>query len=220
MADGRFGYLWLPFCARRNSCAWWAGRKLCRCSIWRGHTLSDTGTKALPEAAPGVDCRRGWLSKRVTIHIGSGETDGTVGAVCMVWPIEILPAAEAELRRHVEVVGSVPRSQIVLQYAWADVFVLPSICEGSATVTHEALAAGLPVVCTPNTGSVVQDGIDRFIVPVRRSDSIAQKLDLLRNEDFLACMSENARARAAEFTLNEYSERLIAAIVDANARDG
>jgi glycosyltransferase involved in cell wall biosynthesis len=108
-----------------------------------------------------------------------------------------------------------------LQYAWADGYVLPSICEGSATVTHEALATGLPVVCTPNMGSVVQDdGIDGFMVPVRGSDSIAQKLDFLRNEDFLACMSENARARAAEFTLNEYSQRLIAAIVAAKVREG
>jgi len=46
------------------------------------------------------------------------------------------------------------------------------------------------------------------------------KLDLLRNEDFLACMNENARAGAAEFTLNEYSQRLIAAIVAAKVRDG
>jgi len=49
-------------------------------------------------------------------------------------------------------VGPVPRSEIPEHFAWADVFVFPSVCEGSAAVLSEALATGLPIICTPNSG--------------------------------------------------------------------
>ena len=52
--------------------------------------------------------------------------------------------------------------------AAADVFVFPSLFEGSAVVTYEALACGLPSVVTPDAGSVVRDGVEGFVVPGRR----------------------------------------------------
>src|SRR5262249_11308352 len=103
-------------------------------------------------------------------------------------------------------------SQMALPYAWADVFLLPSVCEGSATVTYEALAAGLPVVCTPNTGSVVRDGVDGFIVPVGDVDAIVERLERLADPSLRAEFSVRARGRAAEFTLDAYRRRLLAAL--------
>ena len=49
--------------------------------------------------------------------------------------------------------------------AAADVFAFPSLFEGSAVVTYEALACGLPSVVTPESGSVARDGVDGFVVP-------------------------------------------------------
>ncbi len=73
---------------------------------------------------------------------------------------------------------------------------LPSLCEGSATAVYEALAAGLPVICTPNTGSVVRHGIDGYIVPIRDVHETAQILrQLADNPALLARMSESARER-------------------------
>lgn len=136
--------------------------------------------------------------------------------------VGVLPAAARRLSKYVELRGAVPRSQIVEHYAWADVFLLPSICEGSAGVCYEALAAGLPVITTPNAGSVVRDGMDGFIVRIRDAEAIAEKLEsLARNGDLLEWMSSNARERAREFTVEKYGERLNAAIQGARAtRDG
>jgi glycosyltransferase involved in cell wall biosynthesis len=98
-------------------------------------------------------------------------------------------------------------------YGWADVFLLPSVCEGSATVTYEAMGAGLPVIATPNTGSVVRDGTDGFIVPVRDADAVVAKVELLANEpDLRRHMGEQARARASDFTVAEYGRRLVSAL--------
>jgi glycosyltransferase involved in cell wall biosynthesis len=131
----------------------------------------------------------------------------------MIGNVNVLPNIEVELRSNLDQLGPVPRSEIMSQYAWADVFLLPSLCEGSATVVYEALAACLPVICTPNTGSIVRDGVDGFIVPVRDTDAITEKLEALaHNADMLLTMSQNARNRAKEFTLDAYTQRLIAAI--------
>ena len=84
-----------------------------------------------------------------------------------------------ELAGTVDITGPVSRSGIREHYAWADVFFLPSICEGSATAVYEALTAGLPVICTANTGSVVRDGLDGFIVPIRAVEAMVDRIERL-----------------------------------------
>ena len=128
----------------------------------------------------------------------------------LVGPMEATPAAEGLLRQYVELTGQVPRSHIAEHYQWADVFLLPSLNEGSAAVVYEALSAGLPVICTSNTGSVVRDGLDGFIVPVRDSVAICDRLDKLACDvGIRERMSSHARQRAADFTLDRYGQRLL-----------
>ena len=112
----------------------------------------------------------------------------------------------------VALVGAVPKREVAEQFAWADVFLLPSLCEGSATVTYEALAAGLPVVCTPNAGSIVRDGVDGFIIPVRDGEAAAERLERLLDPALRAEMSEAAIARSAVGSDHAYGQRLIAAL--------
>jgi glycosyltransferase involved in cell wall biosynthesis len=136
----------------------------------------------------------------------------------MVGSGAIPPAARAGLEGVVELTGPIPRLEIVAQYAWADVFLLPSLCEGSATVTYEALAAGLPVVTTLNSGSVVRDGTDGFVVPIRDADAIVRALQLLHQDRArLFEMSHNARFRAQDFDLPAYGRRLCDALDQARA---
>jgi glycosyltransferase involved in cell wall biosynthesis len=120
----------------------------------------------------------------------------------MVGGIGVMPSAQAQLREYVELTGSIPHAAMGDHLGWADVFLLPSLCEGSATVTYEALAASLPVVCTPNTGSVVRDGIDGIIIPVRDSTAIVEALErLAADPELRRYMAENARHRAQSFDL-------------------
>jgi glycosyltransferase involved in cell wall biosynthesis len=129
----------------------------------------------------------------------------------MVGAVQVLQEAERALRAHAQLTGVIPRADVAAQYAWADVFLLPSLCEGSATATYEAMFHGLPVICTPQTGSVVRDGLDGFIIPARDGEVIAEKLALLADKPaLLAELSENARSRSTDFTLEKYGERLLA----------
>lgn len=131
----------------------------------------------------------------------------------MAGPCKLSPEVKARLSQSVELRGIIPRAEMAKEYEWADVFLLPSICEGSATAIYEALAAGLPVICTENAGSVVRDGVEGFIIPIRDSEAIAKAItDLSEHPGMRAAMSESAVDRAAEFTVKRYGERLIEAL--------
>jgi alpha-maltose-1-phosphate synthase len=104
-------------------------------------------------------------------------------------------------------------AELAERYRRADVFVLPSLHEGSALVTYEALASGLPVIATPQTGSVVRDGVEGFLVPAGEIEPLAERLlELFRDPGLRREMGARARRRAEEFSWAAYGERLGAAV--------
>ncbi|TFH32548.1 MAG: glycosyltransferase [Deltaproteobacteria bacterium] len=99
------------------------------------------------------------------------------------------------------------------------VFVLPSITEGSAKTTYEAMAAGLPVITTLNAGSVVRDGIDGFIVPIRAPDAIKERLLLLyENREMGRAMGKSGQEHVAVFSWETYENRLVSIYGDLIGR--
>lgn len=118
-----------------------------------------------------------------------------------------------EVEPWVTLAGIVPRSEVRPHFEWADVFFLPSICEGSATVVYEALMSGLPVVTTPNAGSIVRDGVDGFVAPVRDVAAMAERLGRLNaNRDLLRRMQEATRESVKEASLEGYQKRLLSVL--------
>lgn len=94
-------------------------------------------------------------------------------------------------------IPGVPYAEMPRLFQAADAFVFPSLFEGSAMVVNEALASGLPSIVTPNAGSVVRDGVEGFVVPIRDSAAIADRLARLADDRALReRMAASARARA------------------------
>ena len=109
--------------------------------------------------------------------------------------------------------GQVPRTRMAEEFRTADVFVLPTISDSFALVHLEALACGVPVITTPNCGSVVRDGVDGFIVPIRDAKMLAERIEQIMSDRSLReQMSQNAKERAAQFTWELYGERLLSAV--------
>ncbi|PAY17877.1 glycosyl transferase family 1 [Rhodopirellula sp. SM50] len=128
---------------------------------------------------------------------------------------------EAGLRRY-RWIESLPHDEILKEMRNHDVFVFPSLFEGFGLVITEALSQGLPVIATPNTCApdILTDGEDGFIVPIRNSDAIAEKLELLsRDRARLVAMSDSAVAKGAAITWNAYRNRLVQAIHSGIAVD-
>lgn len=106
-------------------------------------------------------------------------------------------------------VPHVPYLQVHEMFRNADLFIYPSLHEGSAFANLEAMAAGLPVVTTHNAGSVVRDGVDGFVVPIRSADAIIETIERLRRDPAQrATMARAARARAEQFTWERYGDGL------------
>jgi glycosyltransferase involved in cell wall biosynthesis len=73
-------------------------------------------------------------------------------------------------------------------YASADAFVLPSVFEPFGVVVREAVAAGLPVICSPTTGAagdVAVAGRNALLVDPRRPDALGAALGRVARDDRL-----------------------------------
>ena len=91
-------------------------------------------------------------------------------------------------------------------------------CEDAFTLRVQAPAGahGLPVLTTPNAGSVVRDGQDGYLVPAGDAEALARRLtDLLDDRGTLEAMSVSASRRSREFSWSRYHRELPEAIVDA-----
>ena len=92
----------------------------------------------------------------------------------------------------------------------SSVFVFPSIEEGSALVNYIAMACGLPVITTFNSGSPVRDGEDGFLVPIRDVQGLKEKiLYFYENPRAIEAMGTNARDEIEHYTWERYGEELI-----------
>ncbi|HVX66110.1 MAG TPA: glycosyltransferase family 4 protein, partial [Bryobacteraceae bacterium] len=109
--------------------------------------------------------------------------------------------------------GQVPRGEVQREFLAADIFVLPSLAEGSATAHLEALACGLPVIATPNSGAVIRHEQEGLLVPVRDAAALAGAIErLVADRALRGRLSEAARRRAASYTWPCYRDRLLAVL--------
>lgn len=108
----------------------------------------------------------------------------------------------------------VPFDQLPKIYSRASVFCLPSLEEGLALVQAQAMACGLPVICSENTGGrdIVRDGIDGYVVPIRDVNALKERiLYFFDNPAKCAELGASARERVRSgFSWADYGENMIA----------
>jgi glycosyltransferase involved in cell wall biosynthesis len=134
-------------------------------------------------------------------------------------PRRLGPLADDLRMEGVEHVGRVGHAEMPARMAEADVFVFPSLFEGSAVVTYEALACGLPSVATPSSGTVARDGVEGFLVPPRDVEALAAGMERLGTDPALrARMAVAARRRAEAFDWPRYHAAIRAEVQDCLGR--
>jgi glycosyltransferase involved in cell wall biosynthesis len=120
----------------------------------------------------------------------------------------------AALQRH-NWIPSLPHGAILEQMRQHDVLVFPSLFEGFGLVLTEALSQGLPVIASPNTAApeLIRDGVEGFIVPIRDSAAVAQRLtELTTNQELLSGMRQACLRRAAELSWASYQHELLSVV--------
>lgn len=128
--------------------------------------------------------------------------------------------------------GALPRSDLAYHYSRSSVFVIASVEEGLALVQAQAMACGLPVVATTNTGAedLFTNGKEGFIVPIRDVASIRERvLHLYKHPQIQAQMAQAALERVKAMggwkdygrrTIEIYSEALKEMSIDRSVSKG
>ncbi len=91
-----------------------------------------------------------------------------------------------------------------------DVFVFPSFFEGLAQVQIEAMAAGLPVIGTKNSGAedIVDNGINGMIIETGNKEQLKIAIRyFIENSSLIKTMGIAAQKKAEEFTWDNYGRR-------------
>jgi len=177
--------------------------------------LSQVPTR---ESAPG-EFRllfAGSFEKRKGAETLIGALDRMDGAP---WRMEIAGHLDSEIVRRnpkffadprVTCLGVLSRRQLAKAMSRAHVFVFPSLAEGSARVIFEALACGCYVITTPNSGSIVENGVHGSIVPPGDQSSLAHAVEeAYRHQDSICEIgSRNARLVESKYRQRDYGEQL------------
>jgi starch synthase len=125
----------------------------------------------------------------------------------------VLRASRAPVRH----LGALSHADLASVYRRASVFVLPSIEEGMSLSVLEALASGLPVVATPNTGAadIIEDGSEGRIVSAGDAAALAEALrELYEDEPKRRGMAEAAVRTARKWTWDAYGDRVARAYAE------
>lgn len=103
------------------------------------------------------------------------------------------------------------------EFKKSDIFAFPSNQDGFGSVVLEAMACGLPVIVSENTGAkdCVRDGIDGFIIPTADVDALCDRINYFyKNRGKVEEMGRRAREQALKYDWESYRKRLAGSVAN------
>lgn len=125
-----------------------------------------------------------------------------------------------KLGRYIKFVGMVPNENVPEYMISSDIFVLPSLSEGFPNVILEAMASGLPIICTEVGGmrEIIKEGENGFMVSTKNIEELSEKvLMLLQDDELRKNISKNNKIAVKKYDLENVVER-IEKIYEATAK--
>lgn len=127
---------------------------------------------------------------------------------------EIRPFLQRFASPNIRHLGPFPEPELHKYYSQGSVYCLNSIEDGFGMTLMQAMACGLPVITTTNTGAAdaVRPGRDGFVIPIREVAALQEKLlYFYEHPEERRSMGEAARRRVqAGYTWADYGEKIIA----------
>ena len=159
-----------------------------RVVLYLGRIESLKGFDVLAQAFVDIASER----DDVALLVAGRDEDGTLADARRTWQ-------DAGVADRAVLAGFLVGKRKTAALACADVFVLSSYSEGFSNAVLEALAAGLPVVISPqcNFPQVEHAGAG-FVVPSERAEVAKAIVSILEDSDMAARMARNARRLVEE----------------------
>ncbi len=113
--------------------------------------------------------------------------------------------------KHVIRVNTVPQDELKSYLANSDVYLFPSLCEGCASSGMEAMAAGLPVIATKESGLPITDGKDGIIIESKNVQAVVDSIKRIALDTNLREQIGKAAARkiAENYTWEQYALNVV-----------
>ena len=201
------------------------------------HSLVAAGSKA-PAHVVGYGVDLDLFSARTVAPVAKPLTVGFVGALSqrkgaryLLGALAALPKGAAKLVLHtraavdrdlirgfesvdIEIRGGLSDAELAADLKQCDLVALPSIAEGFGLVILEAMACGVPVLCTTSTGGAdfIQHRQNGLLIAPGSTAAIEQELVwALTHRDELFQIGQAARHEAEKHTWAEYRRKFFAA---------
>jgi glycosyltransferase involved in cell wall biosynthesis len=206
-------------------------------SAFTSHSLSAAGSLA-PAHVVGYGVDLDLFSARTVAPSAKPLTVGFVGALSqrkgaryLLGALAALPKGEAKLVIYtraaidrdllrgfesvdIEIKGGLSDAQLSADLKQCDLIALPSIAEGFGLVILEAMACGVPVLCTTSTGGAdfIKHRQNGLLIAPGSAALIEQELAWsLTHRDELFQIGQSARREAEKHTWAEYRRKFFAA---------
>ncbi len=115
--------------------------------------------------------------------------------------------------KNINFIKPIKQNKLINFYNSSDLFISCSIEEGLSMVQAQAMACGLPVVCTTNTGGdeIIDQNKSGYILPIRNIDILKEKINYFyNNPEIRIAMGKNALEKANNFlSWENYGKKMI-----------
>lgn len=110
--------------------------------------------------------------------------------------------------KNVNFLGHVNKDELDELYRKAHLMIFPTRNEGSALISYEAMAYGLPMITTPNCGSLYIDNLHGRVGDYFDFQSIRAELEnIIENPNLIEFWSKNCLNSAVKNTVKDYRSR-------------
>jgi glycosyltransferase involved in cell wall biosynthesis len=114
--------------------------------------------------------------------------------------------------KKIKLFNHVSQNKLVEFYNISDVFVIASIEDGFAMVIPQALACGIPVICSENSGGseLIKNGINGYVVPIRNIEELKNKMNFLyENKKHYIVLKEAILKERKDLSWDRYGQLII-----------
>lgn len=140
--------------------------------------------------------------------VGSGSEEGRLKEYCR----------QSNISDRVIFTGYKQPGEVPKYYAAADILAFPTLGDTFGMAVSEALAGGLPVICSPFAGAadLIQEGKNGYILDPRDTERLAAILSsVLMDDDLLESLKRGALESIENFTIERNAEQFLEAIAFA-----
>lgn len=124
---------------------------------------------------------------------------------------------------NIEFLGYVTKDRLNEIYNDADAFVLPSLSEGMALVGLEAMASGLPLICSTNTGinDLINDYQNGIVFETGNNKQLHNAIEwFYHHKQDIVEIGLNAHKTASQYSWESYSRELIKILENIMSKEG